>query len=197
MIYFKIPKPQQVKRKLHLRMIARVEVIEKSHKGAKINWSMILKSKHHQGTMSTVSLLKGSIGNNTSPKGRIKKFRKSWLSPFDLGPQTIPEALPAAFGTEEFRRTIPPYSQGVKKLKIIPASTPNMYGTPAENACAAALSKRGNNFFYGPALILTSRGFIRKKFGPSASRLPSSKRSQELIPGISKASCIRQALTWH
>ena len=41
-----------------------------------------------------------------------------WLSPFDLGPQTIPEALPAAFGTEEFRRTIPPYSQGVKKLKI-------------------------------------------------------------------------------
>ena len=53
---------------------------------------------------SAIVLLKGligSIGNNKSPKGRIKKFIKSWLSPFILVPQTIPEALPAAFGTNE------------------------------------------------------------------------------------------------
>ena len=39
--------------------------------------------------------------------------------PFDLEPQTISEALVAARRTVEFQRTIPPYSQGLKKLKTL------------------------------------------------------------------------------
>ena len=40
-------------------------------------------------------------------------------TPFDLELQTISEALVAARRTVEFQRTIPPYSQRLKRLKTL------------------------------------------------------------------------------
>ena len=55
-------------------------------------------------------LLKGSIGAIGAPRGVLNTLK----NPVDLGPQTISEALLAAFRTEDFQR---PVSSGSWVLK--------------------------------------------------------------------------------
>ena len=56
---------------------------------------------------------------NGTFRGGVVPPKKSGLPPIDLEPQTISEAIAAAFGTAEFWRATSYSSQGWKKVKIM------------------------------------------------------------------------------